>query len=200
MLSLFDSKNRDIQSIVSALTDTTRGITNESCNGDREIQNTKEFIQETMYSHYMNALGISDEDSAMASILKEDAEQASQMFLNNLVENSKGTINESTAVPALSTLTASIAINMRVPYEATLHRMYDTRTLDKATVEIEDVIPTIIAPGKEAVDLIDAFQPGFDGGKDDNLFVDQNEIGLTDLLDTGLVRGKDSKNTNLLEG
>ena len=204
MLSLFDSKNRDIQSIVETLTDSTRGITNESCTSDREIQNTKDFIQETMYNHYMDALGITDENSAMASILKEDAEQVSQMFINNLVENSKGTplasINEASAIPALATLTASIAINMRVPYEATLHRMYDTRTLDKATVEIEDVIPTIIAPGKEAVDLIDAFQPGFDGGKDDALFVDQTEIVLTDLLETGIVPGKDCKNTNLTEG
>ena len=35
---------------------------------------------------------------------------------------------------------------MRTPYEAVLHRIFDTRVIDKQTVDIEEVIPTITAP------------------------------------------------------
>ena len=198
MQSLFDSKNRDIQQIVNMLTD-ARGINESSYSNESEIANTKQFIQENMYNHYVQAIGLSDEDSMMGQMLKEDAEQAAQMFVNNLAEASRGVsaLSESANLPSLHTLTASIAINMRVPYEATLHRAYDTRTLDKATVEIEDVIPLVKAPGdKDFEDLIDAFQPG----KNKELFVDKTEIVLEDLMKDGLVPGKACKNTNLTNG
>ena len=54
MQSLFDSKNRDIQQIVNMLTD-ARGINESSYSNESEIANTKQFIQENMYNHYVQA-------------------------------------------------------------------------------------------------------------------------------------------------
>lgn len=196
MLSLFDSKNRDIQALVKELTESTSGITNESVIGEHEIANTKDFIQETTYNHYMSALGITDENSVMAGFLAEDASIAAQMFLNTLAESAEmRSLTEATAVPSLNTLTASIAVTQRVPYEATLHRMYDTRSLDKATVEIEDVIPMVKAPNQDPEDLIDAFAPGRA-----DLFVDKTEMVLTDLMTNGIAPGNACKNTDLCNG
>jgi hypothetical protein len=207
MLSLFDSKNRDIKAIVDELANEHTGLTESAVSSAQEVNSTKEMIQESMLSHYTKAFGISDEDSLMGQILKEDAEGVGQMFINALVENGAVSvdpatgditaINEATAVPFLHTLTASIAITQRIPYEATLHRVYDTRTLDKPTVEIEDVIPMVVAPGQEPEDLIDAFQPG---KADADLFVNKTEIVLTDLLETGLTPGKECKNKDLVTG
>ena len=73
---------------------------------------------------------------------------------------------------------------MRTPYEAVLHRLFDTRTLDKQTVEIEEVIPTIKAPGADREeDLIDALAPYAEVP-----FVDRTEIEVETLVN-GLVPG-----------
>ena len=96
-------------------------------------------------------------------------------------------------MPNLVTLTTSIATTMRIPYEAVLHRLYDTRTLDKQTVDIEEVVPTITAPGDErAEDLIDALAPYAPVP-----FVDRTEI-MVDTLVQGLELGV--KDVPLLEG
>ena len=70
MLSLFDSKNRDIKAIVDELANEHTGLTESAISSVQEVNSTKEMIQESMLSHYTKAFGISDEDSLMGQILK----------------------------------------------------------------------------------------------------------------------------------
>jgi len=155
------SKSGDISDIVTRLQGSP--ICNESVAGATlpaiEIENMSESIQKLMYEHYHGCINDNFED-----MLREDANGVAQMFKNNLIEaasmTNSGNLSESALMPSLVTLTASIATTMRIPYEATLHRLFDTRTIDKQIVEIEEVIPTIKAPGdKKEENLVDALAP-----------------------------------------
>lgn len=185
-------KNRDVKDLVEMLRDGSSAICNESVANTSlsgiEIDNMGDSIKRAMFEHYSNYF-----PDAMSDMLTEDAEGASQMFVNNMGEL-KDILSES-AMPSLVTLTASIATTMRTPYEATLHRLFDTRTLDKQTVEIEEVIPIVKAPGEEEEeDLIDALSPYAE-----TKFIDKTEIEV-ETLTHGLVPGNDCKNLKLLEG
>jgi hypothetical protein len=192
-----NNKSRDISDIVASLQGGTTAICNESVAGkaisDIEISAMADQIKQVMLEHYSGILP----DDKFDTMLHEDAESVAQIFQNNLVETNQiaGTMNESAALPSLVTLTASIATTMRTPYEAVLHRLFDTRTLDKQTVEIEEVIPTIKAPGSDVEeDLIDALAPYAE-----TPFVDRTEIEVETLVN-GLVPGNTCKNLPLMEG
>lgn len=155
------SKSGDIGDIVTRLQGSA--ICNEAAAGSSlaaiEIENMSEAVQKLMFEHYHGCV-----NEQFEGMLREDAASVAQMFKNNLFEHSSLTnsnsVNESASMPNLVTLTASIATTMRIPYEATLHRLFDTRTIDKQVVEIEEVIPTIKAPGdKMEEDLVDALAP-----------------------------------------
>ena len=189
------TKSRDISDIVAMLQEGTNAICNESAGREvsaMEAQNMADSIKSAMYEHYSKLIP----NEKFDTMLHEDAEGAAQMFMNNLVEYNGATqLSESAMMPNLVTLTASIATTMRTPYEAVLHRLFDTRTLDKQTVEIEEVIPTIKAPGDDAEeDLIDALSPSAAIP-----FVDRTEIEV-DTLVNGLVPGNGCKNKYLMEG
>ena len=189
------TKSRDISDIVAMLQEGTNAICNESAGREvsaMEAQNMADSIKSAMYEHYSKLIP----NEKFDTMLHEDAEGAAQMFMNNLVEYNGATqLSESAMMPNLVTLTASIATTMRTPYEAVLHRLFDTRTLDKQTVEIEEVIPTIKAPGDDAEeDLIDALSPSAAIP-----FVDRTEIEV-DTLVNGLASGNGCKNKYLMEG
>lgn len=193
------TKSRDIRDIVAMLQEGTSAICNESVAGQEistmNAQAMSESIKEKMLQHYSEILP----DQRFENMLEEDASSAAQMFLNNLFENTNiaglSTVNESALMPNMVSLTASIATTMRTPYEAVLHRIFDTRTLDKQTVEIEEVIPTIKAPGDtKSEDLIDALAPTAPVP-----FVDRTEIEV-ETLTQGLEPGSGCKNLPLLEG
>lgn len=186
-----NSQSRDVHDIVNELQSSSSAICNESVVGVKlseiEAQNMADDIKQLMLEHYSAYI-----PSRMEGMLQEDAESASQIFLNNLAEW-RDVINENAAMPSLVTLTASIATTMRTPYEAVLHRLFDTRTLDKQTVEIEEVTPTIKAPGSDVEeDLIDALAPYAPVP-----FVDRTEIEVETLVD-GVAPGV--KNLFVLEG
>lgn len=189
-----NSKNRDIADIVAMLQDSQNAICNESVANHNvsaiEITNMADQIKEAMLEHYSGKL-----PSQFDEMLQEDAESTAQIFRNNIAEMQE-TLSESAALPSLVTLTASIATTMRTPYEAVLHRLFDTRTIDKQTVEIEEVVPIIKAPGPDAKeeDLIDALAPYAPVP-----FVDRTEIEV-ETLTSGLVPGNGCKNMPLLDG
>ena len=193
------SKNRDISEIITALRETT--ICNEAAGATSsesiELRNAADAISKLMYEHYVGDCN----DRNLQAMIESDAKDAAQLFMNSLVENASNrsvtgaqNLNESTnLVPSLVTLTSSIATTMRTPYEAVIHRMYDTRTLDKQMVEIEEVIPTIKAPLDEVEeDLIDALAPYAE-----TQFIDKTELMVESLVDGIEMNAKDVK---LLDG
>ena len=195
MSNLFggNNKSRDIAEIVEKLRDGTNAICNESVAGksiaSMEIANMADEIKGVMLEHYSSMF-----PAQFDTMLKEDAEGVSQMFENNLNEM-QNTLSETAALPSLVTLTASIATTMRTPYEAVLHRLFDTRVLDKQVVEIEEVIPTIKAPGDDHEEnLVDALAPYAPVP-----FVDRTEIEV-ETLTNGLVPGAGCKDLPLLQG
>lgn len=188
------SQSRDIHDIVVSLQEGAAPICNESVAGTKlseiEQNNMADSIRQLMLEHYAG-----DIPQQMEAMLTEDANGVAQMFLNNLYDAAPGGLNESASLPNLVTLTASIATTMRTPYEAVLHRLFDTRVLDKQTVEIEEVIPTIKAPGEsQDEDLIDALAPYAPVP-----FVDRTEIMVETLVD-GVVPGQSAKGLALLDG
>lgn len=196
MSSMFggNNKSRDIEEIINQLRDSS--ICNEATVGSVlapvEIENMAESVKSTMYDHYSAIF-----PEQFDNMLKEDAEGAEQLFKNNLIDEralvGNGTMTESALMPNLVTLTASIATTMRIPYEATLHRLFDTRTLEKQTVEIEEVIPTLKAPGDaKEEDLVDALAPYAPVP-----FVDRTEINVDTLVEGVELNVKDLP---LLEG
>lgn len=181
------SMSRDITELVTQLQE--QNICNETVAGstlyDTEVTNMADSIKNLMLEHYGDIMG---EGEHLGTMLKEDAESVAQMFKNNLVEaqniTSAASMNESALMPSLVTLTASIATTMRTPYEAVLHRLFDTRTIDKQTVDIEEVIPTVKALDSDKdEDLIDALAPYAPVP-----FVDRTEIDVDELVD-GVVPG-----------
>lgn len=195
MKTIFD-KSSDIRSLVESLVESSESVCNESYSGyvGSDLASMRDFIVETMTAHYGDI--ISGEGSEkFKTMLEEDAKMAGQMFVNSINEQIGSKLLSETANPNLVTLTASIATTIRTPYEATLHRMFDTRAIDKQTVELEEVIPLVQAPNAEEEDMIDALSPYAKIP-----FVDKTELYLDDLSTTGLVPGKDCKNLKLTEG
>ena len=185
------NRTEDIKSLVDSV---INGGINESAkyNAVSDVDNMQNLIVETMTEHY----GTMFRDEKFTNMIAEDAQVAAQMYANSIQEQvDTGLITESTMTPNLSTLTASICTIMRTPYQANLHRMFDTQALPKQTVELEEVIPTIMAPKHEEEDLIDALSP-----YNEEMFVDKTEIYLDDLIETGLTPGKDSKDYYMTEG
>ncbi|MCM1230188.1 MAG: hypothetical protein NC489_08645 [Ruminococcus flavefaciens] len=192
-------KSRDINDIVDALQ--TGSIVNETVSStalqSMEVSELAESIKTAMLEHYTGIIP----HEQFQDMLKEDAESAALMFKNGMVEyqsertgasNGKA-MNESIQMPNLVTLTTSIATTMRTPYEAVLHRLFDTRTLEKQTVDVEEVIPTITAPLEtRAEDMIDALSPYAPVP-----FVDRTEIMVNSLVN-GIEVG--AKDMFLLEG
>lgn len=187
------NKSRDIKDIVEKLREGGDAMINESAGKDVseiEVNNMADEIKSVMLEHYSNLF----QDQRFDGMLKEDAESAAQIFKNNLLEN-QTTLSESASLPSLVTLTASIATTMRTPYEAVLHRLFDTRTLDKQVVEIETVIPTIKAPmADREEELVDALAPYAAVP-----FVDRTEIEVETLVN-GLEPGAGCKDLELLAG
>ena len=187
------NKSRDIKDIVEKLREGGDAMINESAGKDVseiEVNNMADEIKSVMLEHYSNLF----QDQRFDGMLKEDAESAAQIFKNNLLEN-QTTLSESASLPSLVTLTASIATTMRTPYEAVLHRLFDTRTLDKQIVEIETVIPTIKAPmADREEELVDALAPYAKVP-----FVDRTEIEVETLVN-GLEPGAGCKDLELLAG
>lgn len=187
------NKSRDIKDIVEKLREGGDAMINESAGKDVseiEVNNMADEIKSVMLEHYSNLF----QDQRFDGMLKEDAESAAQIFKNNLLEN-QTTLSESASLPSLVTLTASIATTMRTPYEAVLHRLFDTRTLDKQVVEIETVIPTIKAPmADREEELVDALAPYAKVP-----FVDRTEIEVETLVN-GLEPGAGCKDLELLAG
>lgn len=187
------NKSRDIKDIVEKLREGGDAMINESAGkevSEIEVNNMADEIKSVMLEHYSNLF----QDQRFDSMLQEDAESAAQIFKNNLLE-SQSTLSESASMPSLVTLTASIATTMRTPYEAVLHRLFDTRTLDKQIVEIETVIPTIKAPMAESEEeLVDALAPYAKVP-----FVDRTEIEVETLVN-GLEPGSACKDLPLLAG
>lgn len=187
------NKSRDIKDIVEKLREGGDAMINESAGKDIseiEVNNMADEIKSVMLEHYSNLF----QDQRFDGMLKEDAESAAQIFKNNLLEN-QTTLSESASLPSLVTLTASIATTMRTPYEAVLHRLFDTRTLDKQVVEIETVIPTIKAPmADREEELVDALAPYAAVP-----FVDRTEIEVETLVN-GLEPGAGCKDLELLAG
>ncbi len=191
------NKSHDVRDLVNELQETSKVSFNESVAGTTlspmDLRNMADEVKSLMESHYADILP----ETHFDHMLTEDADYAATMFLNNIAEHSKmaGALSESAIMPSLVTLTASIATTMRTPYEAVLHRLFDTRTLDKQTVEIEEVIPTLKAPGEaEEEDLIDALSPNAPIP-----FVDKTEIEV-ETLTAGLEPGGACKDLPLLEG
>ena len=198
MSTLFggNDKSHDIRDIVDRLTAGSAPICNESVAGTTvsatDICAMADDIKQAMTEHYSQYFPSSD--GRYDNMLMEDAEGVAQMFKNSLAD-SKGTLSENATMPSLVTLTASIATTMRTPYEAVLHRMFDTRTIEKQTVDIEEVIATVKAPGDERdEDLVDALSPNAKVP-----FVDRTEIEVATLTN-GLVPGADCKRLPLLDG
>ena len=187
------NKSRDIKDIVEKLREGGDAMINESAGKDVseiEVNNMADEIKSVMLEHYSNLF----QDQRFDGMLKEDAESAAQIFKNNLLEN-QTTLSESASLPSLVTLTASIATTMRTPYEAVLHRLFDTRTLDKQVVEIETVIPTVKAPmADREEELVDALAPYAAVP-----FVDRTEIEVETLVN-GLEPGAGCKDLELLAG
>lgn len=180
------SMSRDIGDIITSLQESTiynaAGATMRSV----ELESLAESVKKLALAHYADAV-----DRRFERMLQEDAESMAQLFMNNVVENQalSGTkaIEESALMPSLVTLTASIATTMRTPYEAVLHRLFDTRTIDKQTVDIEEVIPTIRAPMDDKdEDLIDALAPSAPVP-----FVDRTEIPVDELVGGVRIGAKD---------
>lgn len=195
MSVIFGGRNKsDVASIFEMLQNGSDAICNESALSGAVLSGLTldtmcESIQSNMMDHYSQYFS-----DSMEEMLREDAEQAAQMFKNNLRETRALTGLDESATPSLVTLTASIATTMRTPYEATLHRLFDTRTLDKQTVEIETVEPLIYAPGSDvAENMIDALSPYAK-----TRFLSKTEI-YAETLTNGLEPGKCNKKF-LLEG
>ena len=178
------TKSRDINDIVESINN------NQLCNENAGqyvnplvVNDLVESVQKLMTEHYSDAL-----DPKYENMIREDANDAGMILKNNIVENMAmanptrggfgGAMDESALMPNLVTLTASIATTMRQPYEAVLHRLFDTRAIEKQTVEIEDVIPVVKLPGEsKAEDLIDALAPYAPVP-----FVDRTEIAVSELV------------------
>ena len=174
------TKSRDLNDIVAALQENT--MCNESAGSSvtfGTVNAIAENVAKIMQEHYADTL-----DPKYEHMIREDAADVEQLFKNNILENMNGmglsasAQNESALMPNLVTLTASIATTMRQPYEAVLHRLFDTRTLEKQVVEIEEVIPTLRGPhDTKAEDLIDALAPYAPVP-----FVDRTEILVNELV------------------
>lgn len=202
-------KSRDITEIVEKLQKSS--VVNESVASTTvqalEVKSIADSIKNAMLEHYSGAMV-----NEFENMLTEDANGASQMFMNNMIEfqsnatphriggaSQESVITESFAMPDLVTLTTSIAVTMRTPYEAVLHRLYDTRVINKQVVDVEDVIPTIQAPGEEMEeDLVDALSP-----RAAVPFIDRTELMVETLTggvevgtkDLKLFQGKDPRFT-----
>lgn len=152
------SRRRDINSIVTDLMESATGYAGSEMS-EVEAKTFADTIRDAMYGHSGVMFNEAFED-----MRRDDADSVRQLFLNSITENQNmsgaSALSETALMPNLRTLTASIATTMRTPYEAVLHRLFDTRTLDKQTVDIEEVIPLVRAPfDAKAEDLIDAMSP-----------------------------------------
>ncbi len=200
MSTLFGhNKYGNIKDIVTQLTEGTSSICNENVCGthlnETDLASFADEARKIMVENYSKVL---PDTPVYEEMINEDADMASKMFINNIADETaltrRGGLNES-VMPTLRTLTASIATTMRTPYEATIHRLFDTRPVDKPFIEIEDVIPTIQAPeDTEAEDLIDAFAPS-----NPTKFIDKTEK-YVNVLKNGVVPGTAAKNLALTTG
>lgn len=198
-MSLFGAnKSKDIKDVVSILHEGATAICNpgvaSNLSNEAEVHNLADEIKNLMVESYAGSVGADLQD-----LINEDAENAAKIFINsvnessNLPGNNGGAMNENAL--AVQMLTTSIATTMRSPYEAVVHRMFDTRVVsDRPVVTIEEVVPTVkdCNPGSEAIPIIEAFDPK----KTTNFFVDRTELTL-EKLTNGIAPGE--KNVNILE-
>lgn len=186
-------ENRDVNDIVKSLVESTGALCNESSfptvMDDMEIHTMSESIKSLAYNHYVDKI-----DDGFEDMLREDASGTAQMFINNIAEQRRMSLLSENAVPDLRTLTASIATTMRIPYEACYHRLFNTRTVDKWVVEMQDVEPLIAAPGHDEELLIDALSPF---AKDK--FIHKTETSI-EVLTNGVTPGAASNNLPLTPG
>lgn len=187
------SRGRDIQDIVESLMLTSGAICNEAAMptsySEAEINVMSESVEQLMVEHYAGAM-----DERFHDMLKEDAQGVATMLKNNIRELHDQHLLTESAMPSIRTLTASIATNMRAPYECTVHRVYNTRTADKWQMEIQDVEPTIAAPGCDEESLIDAFSPYAK-----THFIDKTEMPV-DVLVKGVKPGNECNKLPLTPG
>lgn len=186
-------ESRDVRDIVTMLAESTGALCNEAAYpttmDDMEVSTMAESIQSLAYAHYAEHV-----NDAFNDLISEDAQGMAQNFKNNIAEMHRLGILSENAAPDIRTLTASIATTMRVPYEACYHRLFNTRTVDNWVVEMQDVEPTIAAPGYEEESLIDALSPF---AKDKFIHKTEQQI---EVLTNGVVPGASSRNLPLTPG
>lgn len=186
-------ENRDVKDIVKKLVESTGALCNENSfptvMDDMELHTMSESIKTLAYNHYSDKI-----DENFDDMLVEDATGTAQLFMNNIAEQRRMNLLTENAAPDLRTLTASIATTMRIPYEACYHRLFNTRTVDKWVVEMQDVEPLIAAPGHDEELLIDALSP-FAKKK----FIDKTET-VIEVLANGVTPGASSNNLPLTPG
>ena len=116
MSAIFGGRNKsDVASIFEMLQNGSDAICNESALSGAVLSGLTldtmcESIQSNMMDHYSQYFS-----DSMEEMLREDAEQAAQMFKNNLRETRALTGLDESATPSLVTLTASLATTMRTP-------------------------------------------------------------------------------------
>ncbi len=189
------NKSKDIKNVVERLHEGTGSICNESVAAnlynEAEVMNLSDQVKSMIVESYTEAVS-----PELAELINEDAEDAALLFRNSMSEactdSATGAMNENTTLN-VNMLTSSVATIMRSPYEAVMHRLFDTRTVEKPVVTFEEVIPMVVDPQGNAVPIIEAFDPK----KTSDYFVDKTEIVLTKLTD-GIAPG--AKNVNLLDG
>lgn len=182
-----------IKDIVDKLTVGSQAICNESALpssfSTTETANMSKNIRELMVDMYSNQM-----PEAFKNILKEDAENASKIFGNSIAEQQRMNLLESATNVDVKSLVVSIATTMRAPYEANLHRLAHTEVTDKWTFAIQNIEPTIKAPGHKEESLIDALSPFAK-----TPFIDKTELNI-ETLTNGLVPGIDCNNLPLTAG
>ena len=188
------NKSKNIKDIVEQLIEGGSSICNESVaanvSKEAEMANLCESIKSLMVESYSDAF-----PEHLQHMLSEDAEGSANLFKNGFHDAYKETLalNEN-ATPSLVSLTASIAVSMRSPYEGVFHRIFDTQTVERPIVSLEEVVPMVIDPAGQEYAIVDAFDPKL---STDNMFIDKTEIILTALTD-GIVPG--TKNVELTSG
>lgn len=193
MSTIFGNENQDVKSIVSSLVESTGALCNENSYptvmNEMEVSTMAESVKSLMFDHYSPYIS-----QEFETVLKEDAEGAAQMLKNNISEQQRMKILSENAAPDLRTLTASIATTMRIPYEATYHRLFNTHTADSYVIEMQDVEPTIAAPGQDEELLIDALSPYAP-----DKFIHKTETAI-EVMTNGIVPGASARNLPLTPG
>ena len=171
----------DIESLVSEISDSGMFRKNAAATAivADAVQSLAEQVSEMAYNHYHELV-----NEKFSQQVATDANGAGQMLRNAIIteqawkptEHSGEAINEN-YLPDYRSLTSTIAVTMRNPYEAKMHRLFDTMVLDTPNPTIETVTRLIRGPADQTdEDLIEALSP-----RNPNRFIDRTEIKVEEL-------------------